>query len=128
MYSSLKLIHIGAAIVTFSGFCLRGYWMLAGSELLQAKIVRIAPHVVDTVFLLSGIGLIVTLDLPVMSQDWLLMKFAALIVYIVLGMFALRRGRTHGVRLTAFVLALATFAYIVGVALTRSTASWLAFG
>lgn len=126
MYTGLKLIHVSAAILTISGFVLRGYWMISGSGLLQTRVVRIAPHIIDTVFLLSGIGLIVTLNLPVMSQGWLLMKFAALIAYIVLGMIALRHGKTRRMRVTAFVLSLAVFAYIVGVALSRSTASWAA--
>jgi uncharacterized membrane protein SirB2 len=41
-------------------------------------------------------------------------------LYIGLGMIALRRGKTRGVRLLAWLAALATFAYIVAVALTRN--------
>lgn len=126
MITTLKLIHVGSAILTICGFVLRGYWMLSGSPNLRVRFVRVAPHVIDTVFLLSGIGLIVALNLPVLSQDWLLMKFVALVIYIVLGAIALGRGKTLGVRSTAFVLALMTFAYIVGVALSKSTLSWFA--
>ena len=126
MYAMLKLIHIGAAILTISGFVLRGYWMFSGSPRLQLKLVKIAPHIIDTVFLLSGIALIVILHLPVLSQNWLLMKIVALVAYIVLGAIALGGDRTSRTRIIAFALALATFAYIVGVALTKSTASWFA--
>ncbi len=125
MYETLKLIHIGTAVLTISGFVLRGYWMLSGSPQLQKKLVRIAPHIIDTAFLLSGIALIVTLHIPLLSQNWLLMKFVALAAYIVLGTIALGRGKTMRSRTTAFVLALATFAYIVGVALSKSTGSWM---
>lgn len=100
--------------------------MMGGSPHLQKPLVKITPHIIDTIFLLSGIGLVVTLHLPVMSQNWLLMKFAALIVYIVLGSIALRRGRSIRVRATAYVLALLTFVYIVGVAMSKSTLSWIA--
>jgi len=127
MYEALKLVHVGTAILTISGFVLRGYWMFSGSPNLQLKVVRVLPHIVDTVFLVTGIVLIVILNLPVMSQAWLLMKFAALVAYIVLGAIALGRGKTMRSRTIAFVLALATFAYIAGVALSKSTASWLAF-
>ncbi len=126
MYETLKLLHVGTAILTISGFILRSYWMFTGSSKLLLKAVRILPHIVDTVFLLSGIALIVTLNLPVLSQDWLLMKFVALVAYIVFGAIALGRGKTMQSRTTAFVLALATFAYIAGVALSKSTASWFA--
>jgi len=124
MYETLKLVHVGSAILTISGFILRSYWMFTGSSKLQLNAVRILPHIVDTVFLLSGIALIVTLNLPVLSQNWLLMKFVALVAYIVLGAIALGRGKTMQSRTTSFVLALATFAYIAGVALSKSTASW----
>lgn len=125
MYSTLKLIHVSTAILTISGFTLRGFWMLTSSSNLERRVVRIAPHIIDTAFLLSGIALIWTLHLPVLSQPWLLAKFAALIVYIVLGAIALRRGKTMHIRVTAFVLALATFAYIAGVAMSKSMGSWL---
>ncbi len=126
MYETLKLIHIGTAILTISGFTLRSYWMFTGSSKLQLRAVRILPHIVDTVFLLSGIALIVTLKLPVLSQNWLLVKFVALVAYVVFGAIALGRGKTMRSRTTAFVLALVTFAYIAGVALSKSTASWFA--
>ena len=126
MYETLKLVHVGTAILTISGFVLRGYWMFSSSPNLRLKVVKVLPHIIDTVFLVSGITLIVILNLPVMSQPWLLMKFVALIAYIVLGAIALGRGKTMRSRTIAFVLALATFAYIAGVALSKSTASWLA--
>lgn len=126
MYSLLKLIHVSAAVLSISGFALRGYWMLAGSDRLERAVVRIAPHVVDTFFLLSGIGLVLVLRLPVLSQPWLLAKIAAILAYILLGTVALKRGRTRAVRVAALGLALATFLYIAGVALSKSVASWLA--
>ncbi len=126
MYSALKFIHIGTAILTISGFILRGAWMMSGSPNLEQRIVRIAPHIIDTIFLLSGIALIQVLKLPVLNQPWLLMKFTALVVYILLGTIALRRGKTRQIRVTAFLLALATFAYIAGVAMSKSLGSWLA--
>jgi uncharacterized membrane protein SirB2 len=126
MYSTLKLIHISAAILTISGFVLRGYWMLSGSPKLQLKLTKILPHILDTMFLASGIALLVTLHLPLLSQAWLMTKIAALLVYIVLGAIALGRGKTLRARTTAFMLALATFAYIYGVAISKSTVSWFA--
>ncbi|MGI9203693.1 MAG: SirB2 family protein [Woeseiaceae bacterium] len=124
MYATLKLIHVSAAILTISGFALRGFWRLVGSTNLQLRLVRIAPHVIDTIFLLSGIGLIMSLRLQVLDHPWLITKLVALVVYVLLGTMALKRGKTANVRLGAFLLALATFAYIVGVALNKSVWSW----
>jgi uncharacterized membrane protein SirB2 len=67
------------------------------------------------------------MNLNAFSQPWLLAKFAGLVAYIVLGVFALRRGPTMQIRIVAFVGAIAVFAYIIGVALTKSPTSWLNF-
>jgi len=103
-YVMIKSVHMITGIVTICGFILRG---------------------IDTLFLLSGIALVWMLHLNVFSESWLLAKFAGLIVYIVLGTFAIKRGATLQIRIIAFVGALAVFAYIVGVALAKSPASWL---
>ena len=126
MYTTLKLVHMAAATLTISGFILRGFWMLSDSPNLRHPLVRVLPHVIDTVFLLAGIGLIMTLHLPLLLPAWLQVKIAALRVYIVLGTIALKRGKTKRVRAIAFILALLTFAYVVGVALNKSAASWFA--
>lgn len=125
MYFALKYVHVCTAILTISGFTLRGIWMLSGSPLLNHKLTRILPHVVDSAFLVSGIALTWVLKLPLLDQPWLLAKLVAIVVYILLGMAALRRGRSRRSRVIAFVLALATFAYIAGVAWNKSPASWL---
>ena len=104
-------------MMTISGFLLRGFLMLRESEMLQHRFVRVAPHVVDTVFLLSGVAML-----------WqLLAKFAGLVAYVLLGMVAIRRGPTRQVRIVAFIAAVSMFAYIVGVALTKSPLGWIGY-
>jgi uncharacterized membrane protein SirB2 len=127
MYLTVKTIHITAAILSISGFVLRGTWMLRQSPLLEKKIVRVLPHIVDTLFLLSGIWLVWLLRLDVLEQSWLIAKLVALVAYVILGVIALRRGRTLRVRSVALVMAVLTFAYISGVAMSKSVASWLAW-
>ena len=87
MYALLKSTHVILAYVTIAGFVLRGYWMAMDSDLSRHRVTRIAPHVIDTVFLLSGIGLLFYLALQPTQQLWLLAKFVGLVAYIVLGMF-----------------------------------------
>jgi len=53
-------------------------------------------------------------------RGWLVAKIVGLLVYIVLGTIALKRGKTRRMRVGAFVAAIATFVYIVMVALTKS--------
>ena len=127
MYLLLKLTHIVCAITTISGFVLRSYWMLTDSELLQKKLTKILPHVIDTLFLASGIAMLYQLSLNPFTQSWLVAKFAGLIIYIVFGTIAIKRGSTRQIRVIAAIAAISVFAYISGVAMTHSIASWLAF-
>ena len=118
-YLSLKHFHMGCAALSGSLFLLRGTWMLRASPMLQLKWVRIAPHVVDTLLLASAIGLALWSHQYPGQQPWLTTKLLALLGYIVLGSIALKRGRTKAQRQAAFAAALALFAYIVLVALTK---------
>jgi uncharacterized membrane protein SirB2 len=120
MYSTLEAIHIACVIASGGGFLLRGALMLADSPLLASRLVRVAPHVVDTILLVTGVAMAVIAQFSPLAQPWLAAKIGALVVYIVLGSIALRRGRTRAIRGAALAAALATYAYIVGVALTRS--------
>jgi uncharacterized membrane protein SirB2 len=127
MYLLLKTVHVVCAVASICGFMLRGYWMMRSSDMLQRKLTRIAPHVIDTLFLLSGIAMLYMLSLNPFTQGWLVAKFAGLIAYILLGTIAIKRGPTLQIRMIAFVGAVSVFAYIAGVALSRSAASWLAY-
>jgi len=111
-------------MLSIGGFVVRGGMMLAESPVLNARFVRVAPHVVDTVLLASALWLAWMLDQVPFVSPWVTAKVIALAAYIALGMVALRRGRTKGLRIAAFAGALATAAYIVAVALTRDPAPW----
>lgn len=125
MYEALKLIHVGAIVLSISGFLLRGYWSFRESPMMSARLVRILPHVVDTVLLISGAALVYVLKLQFLYQGWLLAKFGLLIAYIALGAVALRPGRSFDTRQTAFAAAIIVFLLILGAAITKSPASWL---
>ena len=113
-YLIVRDIHIGCVILSLGGFAARGLLMLAGSPILKLRFVRIAPHVVDTLPLASAIWLTVLIHQYPFVQAWLTAKVIGLVVYIGLGAVALRRRS-----IAAFLLAAATAAYIVSVALTH---------
>lgn len=127
IYLTLKYVHTVTAVMTISGFMLRGYWMLIESTYLQHRAARVVPHIVDTVFLLAGVGMIWQLHLNPLMQPWLLAKFAGLVVYILLGTVAIKRGPTKQARTLALVGAIIVFAYVAGVALSKSPLSWLSY-
>ena len=118
-YLVIKQLHITFALLSGSFFLLRGIWMLGESPLLQQRWVKVVPHVVDTLLLSSALVMVFWSGQYPFAQPWLTAKVLALIVYIGLGTVALKRGKTRLVRTVAMFAALATFGYIVAVALTR---------
>ncbi len=118
-YIPLKLIHIGSAALSITLFILRGIWMMAWPHLLYVKPVRIVPHIVDTILLASALLLVWQLGQYPFVTGWLTAKVTALAVYIVLGSIALKHGSSKSIRIIAWFFALAVFAYIIAVAVTR---------
>jgi uncharacterized membrane protein SirB2 len=118
-YLAIKHFHILCAILSGSLFLLRGGWMVAGETLLEQRSWRVMPHVIDTLFLASALVMMFWSAQYPFVQSWLTAKVLALECYIVLGAFALKRAKTYSGRVRAFVAALAVFAYIVSVAITK---------
>ena len=119
-YGFLKQFHLATIAITLTLFVLRGVWMMADSPRLQARWVRIVPHVNDTLLLASGLSLAVLLGQYPLVNGWLTAKLFALILYIVLGTVALKAGRTKGMRIASWIAALLVFGYMVAVAVTRA--------
>ncbi len=117
-YQTIKHVHLTAAALSLALFVLRGAWRAVSPERLAARWVRVVPHVIDTVLLASALWL--AWQVGSGAASWITAKVVALLAYIVLGSFALKRGRTPGTRAAAFFAALATFGYIVSVAIAKS--------
>jgi uncharacterized membrane protein SirB2 len=123
-YIVLKQVHVICAALSFAGFFARGVWMMQGSNLLERRWARILPHVNDTLLLASAIALAAMSGQYPFAQGWLTAKLVALVLYIGLGMIALRPGRPRPLRIAAWIAAQGVFLYIVWVALARNPLPW----
>lgn len=128
LYLTIKIIHMSSVTLSFALFIFRGVLMMRDSNWLNSRILRIAPHVVDTLLLVSAIWLTVLLRQYPFVQAWLTVKVVLLALYIVLGSFALKRGRTKGQRVFFFIAASLTFLFIVSVARSHNPLGVLAPG
>ncbi|HRQ66905.1 MAG TPA: SirB2 family protein [Xanthomonadaceae bacterium] len=126
-YVAIKHTHITAVLVSVSVFALRGILMLAGSRFTHHAALRYASYVIDTVLLASAVLLTVILSQYPLSHGWLTAKVLALLAYIVLGSYALKRGRTYAQRASFLIAALATFGYMYSVARAHHPAGFLLF-
>lgn len=119
--SVTAIIHLHGLFVILSllGFITRGYWMLRDCPLLDARWVKIAPHVIDTLLLVTALWAAWVMFWSHGAHPaFLTVKIIGLLIYIGLGMLALRRGRTKAIRAGAFVAAIAVFTYLMAVGKT----------
>lgn len=123
-YSILKHIHMTAAFLTAALFFLRGSWMIFSPRLLQRRWVKIVPHVIDTVLLVSALALVYQLLQFGAGVTWVWAKVLGVVVYIALGLVALKRGRTLPIRMAALAGGLLTLVYIFSVAYAKSAWPW----
>ncbi|HSD97507.1 MAG TPA: SirB2 family protein [Sulfuricaulis sp.] len=122
----LKHLHVTCVVLSISGFLLRGVWMMQESPWLQTKWVRVAPHIIDTILLVSAVLLAIQIQQYPFVQNWLTAKVLALIAYIMVGAVGLKYGRTKKIRIAAWLVAIAIFLYIVLVALSHQVLPFVA--
>jgi len=125
-YATVKLVHQSAVALSVTGFFVRGVASFAGAGWMRSRAAKSLPHVVDTVLLFSALTLAWMLRLTPGDAPWLLAKIVGLVVYVGLGVVALRPGGSVAVRATAWVAALATVGWIVSVAITKNPRGFLA--
>lgn len=114
----IKTIHLAAVHLSVLGFLLRAVWMLMDSGMLQKKPVKILPHIIDTVLLISALAL--WYDVYNFAfAEWIVAKWVGLIGYIVFGAIALKRGKTKPIRIGALVAALICIGLIFSAAYSK---------
>lgn len=126
-FESIKLIHVSTVVISLSLFVLRFAGVILNLQrIIQAKVLKFLPHIVDTILLVSAITLAVKLGLKPGENPWILAKIIALIAYIIAGSYAIKRGKTRQVKIVSGIIALVIFGYIISVAVTKSILGFLA--
>ena len=116
-YLEIRNVHIGSVLASGGLFLLRGLgvnvfnatWPMWGP-------VRYLSWTIDTVLLTAALMLMTIVHQYPFVHHWLTVKVVLLVAYIVLGSFALKRGKTRNARLGFTVAALVVFAFILSVA------------
>lgn len=115
-YLGLLHAHIGLALLSVTIFILRGGLMLADSPARHTRWLRYPSMLLDTLLLTAALMLTSVIHQYPFATGWLTVKAVLLVVYVVLGSIALKRGRTRAVRAVAFVAALLTVGFMFTVA------------
>ena len=118
-YLQIKWVHIAAVIASGALFALRGIAVQFGASWAMAAPLRYLSYTIDTVLLTAAMMLVTIVHQYPFVQGWLTAKVCLLVVYVVLGTFALKRGRTARTRLVCFIAALCVFGFIISVAIAH---------
>lgn len=123
MYLALKNIHLLSIALSAILLSVRFALVMANSQLIDKKFIKIAPHVVDTVLLLTGIGLIISLGfIPFTAgNEWFTQKVTCILAYFALGFFALKMAKNKLLRIFAFFGALGWLVMAANIAMTKTS-------
>lgn len=113
----LKHFHLFFVTLVFISFIARMVLSEFYPERLKQKWLKITPHVIDTLLLLTGIALVYQGHWLSADYGWIMGKILLLTAYIGLGMVAMRnRGKQHWL---AAAGAIACLLYIAKIAISK---------
>jgi uncharacterized membrane protein SirB2 len=115
-YSQIKTVHIAAVVASGLLFLLRGAAVQLGASWAMMAPLRYLSYTIDTVLLTAALMLATILQQFPFVNGWLTAKVLLLVCYVVLGSFALNRGRTQAVRASCWIGAMLVYLFIVSIA------------
>ena len=115
-YAQIKTFHIFVALLSGSLFALRGGFALSGARWPNAAVVRYSSYAIDTALLTAALMLATILPGAMFANGWLTVKITLVVVYVVLGVFAMRRAKTKRMRVASYLAALLVFVSIYAIA------------
>lgn len=115
-YPHIKSAHVGLVLSSGALFALRGAGVLAGLRLAMAAPVRYLSYTIDSALFTAALMLLVVLRLNPFATPWLAVKLTLLVVYVALGVQALRRAPGRAAKARYYLAALAVYGYLYSVA------------
>ena len=116
-YPQIKCLHVCAVSASGGLFLLRGLLVLGKRQpLALSPPLRYLSYTIDSVLLTAALMLVWILPAALFANGWLAAKLALLVAYIVLGTFALKRAQSPQTRTICYLLALAVFGFMYGIA------------
>lgn len=121
----IRLVHVVCVCLSGSQFFVRGLLALAAVPWANHLALRWLSYTIDTCLLTAALMLVTIEHQYPFVQAWLTVKVVLLVVYVVLGSYALRGARTQALRFASFFCALLVFLFIVSVAYWHNPAGVL---
>ena len=97
-YVALKHTHVLFVVLSVVLFYTRAFSRLASGKIAANKGVFITSHIVDTLLLVSAVGLLVVASMNPLAIAWLWQKIILVIAYIIIG-FKLLKAQSQSQKL-----------------------------
>lgn len=122
MYMGIKHSHMLLVLLSIVLFEIR-YWGFSLKNKPKGKFLTIAPHVIDTLLLASGLTLAVMAGFSPSNSPWFMYKLIALVGYIGFGLMAMKAEGT--LRWTGFFASTLCFLYMLMTAMSKNPTFFL---
>ena len=121
MYPMMKHSHLLFVVLTVFLFNLRFLLRWVWPEKNLPKLLKIMPHLNDTLLLGTGLWLMyITKFMPFVNADWLGVKLLLLVFYIGLGTITMKSAPRSGKNIIAYSASMLCVAAMVYLALYKS--------
>lgn len=123
MFSAFKHVHMTMAILSMALLLIRFFMAMRTADALNHKFLKIVPHVIDLLFVISIVALITQVDIRLYPQGFISEKALMFILYIgfsVVAILSLRGRLNPKLRLPSFALALVAWLWAVHVAFSKA--------
>lgn len=104
MFQSILTTHLFSALISFTLLAIKGRMQLKEQNWRAVKLLKILPHISDTLLILSGIGLLWLSHIG--FTWWIILKIGLLVEYIIFSIKYFSRSNENNQNKNAFYLAL----------------------
>jgi uncharacterized membrane protein SirB2 len=119
-YTALKHSHMSLVVLSVILFNLRFFWRQIYPTKVLRRGIRIAPHIIDTLLLVTGVSVAIGLQLiPFFPQQWLGVKIVLLVFYIGFGMYAMKSSARGFQAIYSYLLAMLTIFLMAWLAVSK---------
>ena len=118
-YLLIRQLHILTAALSVTLFTIRFLLLVRSPTWQPNRWLKVLPHVNDSLLLILAVLLCIIIQQAPLITPWLTEKVAAVILYILAGMFALKWSKTRLSKIIWFIIALFMFAYAANIAINK---------
>ena len=116
----LKYIHILCVAASFALFFIRGIWVMQSYPPAQERWVKVLPHIVDGLLIVSALGMLYMAPATTDYKEWMTVKLVLIGVYAFLVFFVGRMAKNRLQRFAAWLAALLVFLFITSIAVLHN--------